>query len=381
MPNSNEIPKQEFLSLIQQTYEKQNVDEIAAYCTRTQTEVFRRELGILQQFGLKKELEMTMANIPGKEFAKIGFNDGKVSSELQVIGGSSEERIRDQQGKLRFRQKYRQSFFMQVLYRSQYQSQIEGQSCSNCGAPLRPVADELLCDYCGTSYQAEQVNWKLSRFWIENALKDLRKGWLIFIPILIIAFVTTFKLLPENQTEQLTLGFSFLTAGVILFLIIRALFKGILMNLRHNHAMHEIRRQDPHFSKELAQQRLLDILQMEPSINQEQATLVRSIQHFFLEKFDTNEQYQYLHCTCKVDQLKVHQNGNQTKIKRVIGPRRYILKRRVGVTTPVYYRPEQFTCPNCGSHDKREFQSEQICSYCGAVTPFEEIDWVLEQEI
>lgn len=382
--STQEFDHLQYIPVIQRMYERNSVDEIKKYASFSQVERFRKELEILSTFGLHKQLEISLDQSSEGKTAARKISDGKVDIILSVSNAKTQETYLDAHHKKRYRWKNKHAFVQSIVCKSNQPLAYGAQnppSCLNCGAQLSANSENYFCPYCHSHYQAEAYAYRMTRFIIEGAFHDLRYFWMALIPPFILAVLQVRGLLSEQELERVTYG-----AGTLLaFLVFFALIYGIRTWIQHQRVLKKIKNHDPHFSGEIFTSRLLDALSSHPEYlipkeSHEKAqcgVICQNVTRLQFIRYQRQKDLEIVDCRGKVAALYLKGSPQHVHIRAKRKNVTFRMARAYGSLTPVYYMPDQFTCPNCGSHQLTGHEGRPVCTYCYTELPLEKIDWVL----
>ncbi|HHX67197.1 MAG TPA: hypothetical protein GX708_03960 [Gallicola sp.] len=368
-------------------YRRRSTEPIASFCTALQLEAFQKEIDVLNKYNLYKDLQFDLKRNDDQS-PSTAINqkyDGKVMTNFIVTGGKTKETYRNDRQRKKYQRKIKNAFLTANVLKSNLlvaYSATGEVHCNNCGAPMEHLGDQFHCAYCGSTYATEAVRYLLSRFQIDDAMKGVSKIWYVLGPMIVLVLLQQFGIINPNLFMKLQFYFSIVVAVILTVLFFGALGYGIYQQLKNYLVRSKLQAKDPNFSKELLQQRIIDILQLDPQILQEHGKfkgniLCRNIPMLIFKKYHLDDQNEEIELVCKVNGLYIQGSPDRPKLKDKQKKYRIVLYRRANVITKVHYEPDQYTCNNCGSHEVIKSSDEQICSYCGTRQAMDAIDWVL----
>ena len=371
----------QYLPVLKRMYKSNSVEEIKTYASFSQIERFRKELDILQHFGLHKELDIL---VPSSQVTGRKVSDGKADIVFSVSNAKIKETYRDTQNKKRYQRKIRNAFIESIVYRSNQTAPHALKNpplCLNCGAPTEAEGDTYFCPYCHSRYQTEAYHYLLTRFFMEGAFHNLRYVLFLLIALFLIALLQVKGKISPQQVEL----FSYVSGTFCTILFFFALVKGIAAYSSHRSVLQKIRSHDAHFSCEIFTMRLIDLLTQYPETlipfqdpeKVSQGVIVKNIQHLQFQSYQRKNDWEIVECLGKVDGLYLTGTSKHVHIRERRKKIKICLARKYGTLTPVHYVPDQFTCPHCGSHQISEHGGDQVCSFCQSKIAVEEMDWVL----
>lgn len=364
-------------------YRSRSTESIADMSTALQRQAFQKELDVLNKYNLHKDLQFVVRRNDDKTpiTEVVEKYDGKVMTSYIYTSAKTKEIYRNPKQQKKYQKKTRAAYLTANVLKSSLLTtyNVMGHiDCDNCGATLEHSGDRFQCTYCGSTYATEAIRYLLSRFQIVYAAKGLWKVLFFLVPVFGLGFLVHFGVI----TKEMYMHYN-TTVGIILFLLfLGALIYELHKKLKDYIARSKVQSKDPNFSKELLQQRIIDILQLDPQVLQEHGklnghVLCRNVQWLLFKKYRRDHENEQIEVLCKVDGLYITGTPERPKLKDVQKKFRFVLSRNVDVITKVHYEPDQYICHNCGSHEMIRSSSEQICSYCGSSHPMDAIDWVL----
>lgn len=382
--STQEFDHLQFLPVLERMYRTNRVDEIKNYASFSQVDRFRKELETLEAFGLHKQLDIRLDQSQEEKTAARKLSDGKVDTIICVSKAKIQETYRDGQNKKCYRRKIRHAFIESTVFRTNQTLFYDGHHpphCLNCGGQMEAESENYFCPYCQSRYQAEAYEYKMARFFIEGAFHHFQYALLFLLPIFVIAFFQAKGIIGERQIER----FSYAGGLLISFLLCFALVKGLLILFRHQTVLHKIKSHDPHFSGEIFTMHLIDLFTIHPEIlistnesNKGSCGIIcRNVRHLQFRRYERKNDQEIVECIGKVDALYLNGNPGHVHLRDKETKITIHLARRYGTLTPVHYLPDQFTCPNCGSHQISDHDGIQVCQFCRTELPMDTIDWVL----
>jgi Zn finger protein HypA/HybF involved in hydrogenase expression len=384
---TKEFDHLQFIPVIQRMYDTGSVEEIKEYAGHSQVERFRKELATLREFGLHKELEISVDKSREDQSSARKHSDGKVDTIFSVSSAKINETYRDDHNKKRYRRKIKNAFIISNVAKSNKNLPYDKNNpphCLNCGALLEADGENYHCPYCQSEYRTEAYKYMLTRFFIEPVFRDLRFLWLILIPAMVLGILQGIGVTSEQQAESLNLVFSMIMGTLLTVLLFYALGRGLRDFLRDRAVKRTIRTHDRDFSEEVFTQRLNNLLAMNPELllpdkesENERGVICRSVQQLQFNSYERQNDLEIVECSGIADALFLKSDSDRVQLKDKQQKFTLSLARVYGALTPVHYIPDQFTCPHCGSHQVTEHAGVQVCSHCHAKLPMESIDWVL----
>ncbi|MDO5016591.1 MAG: TFIIB-type zinc finger domain-containing protein [Eubacteriales bacterium] len=419
---TKEFDHLQFIPVIRRMYDNNSVEEIKAYAGYSQLERFRKELATLHEFGVHKQLEISVDKSLEDQSSARKYSDGKMDTIFSVSRAKVNETYLDNKGKKRYRRKIKNAFIISNVAKSNKDLSYDNNHpphCLNCGALLEAEGENYHCSYCRSEYCTEAYKYMLTRFFIEPVFRDLRFLWLIFIPAIALGILQETGITSEQFTESLSLVFSMVMGTLLTVLLLYALGKGLRNFLRDRAVKRKIRTHDRDFSEEVFTQRVNDLLAVHPEllisdklskngrvsstshsisntarseailgatsgsasvINHGEETLgiiCRNVRQLQFCNYERENDLEIVECCGLADALFIKGDVRHVRLKDKRQKFTLRLARIYGVLTPVHYIPDQFTCPNCGSHQFTEHAGVQVCSHCHTELPMERIDWVI----
>ncbi len=378
----------QYIPILQRMYEANSVEEMKKYASFSQTERFRRELETLQAFGLHKQMDIQPDRSQEEQTAARKYSDGKVNAIFSVSKAKVKESYRDAQNKKCYRRKIKNAFIESTVIKSNQNlsySEKNPPHCMNCGASMQVEGENYLCPFCRTRYRAEAYRYVMTKFFIEQPLRNLRFICFILVPALILAILQVSGTISQQQWQSASLYISTVVAIFVTALFFFALAKGLRDFFAHQGVKKKIRSHDPNFSEEVFTLRLNNLLAMQPEIlcpSQEDdrgatGVICRNVLRLNFCSYEQQGDLEVIECCGKLDALFLKGRPGHVELKDRHKKVSLRLARTYGTLTPVLYLPDQFTCRNCGSHQMTEQAGMQVCRFCHTSIPMEDLDWIL----
>ncbi len=403
-----------FSALLSEMYRTGDSSHIAPYVTPQLLAVYERELVVLEHYGLTKRVTYSDHEAyDSKTDADLkARGDGKYSEGLGLRFAAYQEDFFDRAGNLVETIKHGRTKTQLSAIRTKDKHLADHPheiNCSNCGAHVEIQTTETTCGYCGATYLTEAYNWLVSSFYNMDdsrtfLLSDIQKGIVKIGGTMFVAGGVTFAvagvltLLFGNTAIGPILELVIKGAGILIalgavsfFLLFLASFVGLFAFLAEPLFMFSkwrrrkrVQAKDRNFSMaglQLLGQSLLDRHPdlIDEDLDDNVAVLSDGVVKQFVGDYSVDDQYEYMQVMLEYLEKRFAYRGKRVSIEQKRRKLTLPLVRLLGVKTPVYYEPTQYTCTSCGSHEPVINATVQECSYCGNARRLVEMDWVLVQ--
>lgn len=266
--------------------------------------------------------------------------------------------------------------------------------CRNCGGLLEREGDLLHCPHCKATYRTEAEVFLLSGMTMTRAFRGLRNPLmalgLLFAGVcayqagalpFVHAWLEELNQLPAEQMAEHPI--MRLLMGAVGLGLLSVLFRAIRQGRIHYGSIRRIRREDPHFSMALFGLRLEVLLKeacVRDAASAQAAFLIQSLSDLILVGWAQTQEDETVRVRVRVNGIALKRGGRRPKVRQREEVIELSLRRRLGVKTPRYYQPDQFTCPACGAHQLVAGAKVHQCAYCGKSIAADALDWVLAED-
>lgn len=383
MDNKFELDQSVILKKIEKMYHANDINDVTDLCTNTQLEIFKNEINLLKDLGLRKEISITPdLNEKGDiSSANKLMKDGKVDRHLVVSSGKIIENI-FQNNKRVYRKKTKNAFINMFLIKSNvvFSDKEDAQNyCRNCGSKLKKIGTGFKCYYCETEYKGETTKWMLSRFYYNNAFRGISNFFVMLLIVFLLVALYQSGIFVQNVPDFVFVRIYLAIATVLTVLFFVLSFYSLHIIIKSKIAEMKIKKKDKIFSKDIFMQHILDLLQMDKNIINEEKKIIRAVDgYMYIENYRVVSDKEFVTVKCMLNTLNFKRNGSTIKIKEQREKHEFDIYRNIEVLSKIYYEPDQFTCVNCGSHQLIKYKKVQKCSYCKNEIDMSKIDWVLE---
>ncbi|NLT29028.1 MAG: hypothetical protein GXX86_01035 [Propionibacterium sp.] len=395
-----------FTEKLQRMYQSGDLTEIAEICAEEQVAVYRRELDTLRSYGLTKRLRADTATAksgkPPEPFF-VQTTDGK--NDLSYTNGQVpyvEEFHAGKKRVARFRHRHGLAEIRAVRVQEQHRERsVRRITCNNCGDQVELRGQQSQCPSCRAQFRHEIFSWLITSFRLWNEPLHFRLNLLVgglFLLGVLLGVGAQWAVqrgLIDFDPGTIDLGSGleittgpaafvvFAVAGaitlVLLAVFVMAVRQAIQLLVRHGRVQ-QIKRRDPHFSKQSLDLIANRVLDNDPSWLGEPGpdeTLLNG-GTFKTYVADYRAESDHERVTLKLYRHRYRFRRDRRGRGRVdhdMGRLELPLVRSWQVRTPVYYVPTQYSCPSCGSRQAIVGLLDQECAHCGNANPLAELDW------
>lgn len=367
---------------IEKMYKDNDINAVTDICTSTQLEIFRNEINLLKELGLKKEFNIShdlneRGNISTASSSK---EDGKVDRHIVVSSGKITEIIRQGNKKV-YKNKIKNALITMFLIKSNKVFSYDKDAynpCRNCGSELRRIGTGFKCEYCETEYKSEATKLMISRFQYKSAFRGISNFFVGFLILFVIVALYQSGIFIEEIPDSVLLKIYLALGAILTFLFFVLFFISLYKILKSKFTELRIRKKDKNFSNDIFMQHVTDLIQMNREHLHSEKKIIRGVDgYMYIEKYRVHNGKEYVTVKCMFNTLNFMPKGSTIKVKEGREKYEFDIYRDVDTVSKVYYEPDQFTCINCGSHQIIKYKKIQKCSYCNTEIDMSKIDWVL----
>lgn len=374
------------LEKIEKMYKDNDINAVTDICTSTQLEIFRNEINLLKDLGLKKEFNIShdLTESGDLDTASLSRADGKVDRHIVVSSGKITEIIRQGKKKV-YKNKIKNGFISMFLIKSNKVFSYEKGAynlCRNCGSELKTIGTGFKCEYCGTEYKSEATKLMISRFQYENAFRGVSNFFVGFLILFVIVALYQSGIFIEEIPDSVLLNISMILGTILTVLFFVLFFISLYKILKSKFTELKIKKKDINFSNDIFMQHVTDLIQMNRERVHGEKKIIRGVDgYMYIENYRVLNGKEYVTVKCMFNTLNFKTKGSKIKVEEKREKYEFDIYRDIYTVSKVYYEPDQFTCINCGSHQLIKYRKIQKCSYCKNEIDMSKIDWVLKYKI